>query len=32
MPLTFLPELRLYAEISGPMFGPPVVFLPGLGS
>ena len=32
MPLTFLPDLRLNAEIAGPMDGPPVVFLHGLGS
>ncbi len=32
MPLTFLPDLRLNAEISGPVDGPPVVFLHGLGT
>lgn len=32
MPLTFFPDLRLNAEISGPVDGPPVVFLHALGT
>lgn len=32
MPLTYLPDLRLNAEISGPAEGPPVVFLHALGT
>ncbi|WP_435258145.1 3-oxoadipate enol-lactonase [Thioclava sp. FR2] len=32
MPLTYFPDLRLNAEISGPVSGPPVVFLHALGT
>lgn len=32
MPLTYLPDLRLNAELSGPMDGPPVVMLHALGT
>lgn len=32
MPLTYLPDLRLNAELSGPADGPPVVLLHALGT
>ena len=32
MPLTYFPDLRLNAELSGPASGPPVVFLHALGT
>lgn len=32
MPLTYLPDLRLNAELSGPTGGPPVVLLHSLGT